>query len=386
MNYEKLLEEIRRKADLRMELLDPESLEHEECFTVNGKYTNRKINMLNQTTWTRSFFPGVLAYLYHHYKDEKYLDYLNKSLKPYQQVLDKRIEEHEMHHDAGFLYILFSGALYAVTKSREAYDMTLKVADEFAKRFRFRAGVVQGFGDATALTAMTIVDDMMNIGLLMWAYKNEGHVFYRKLFRTHIETVKKNMVREDYTVRHAFSFNPDGTPMGERNFCGYGPGSVWSRGQSWMVYGVVNAMKAIKDDTCTVEDDYVALLNGLLNMYLPKLNENGMPKWDLNCEESLPGGRIIDSSAAVILAAAIYKLDSFFDISKLQGIAKDALSYADKIFDTVVNEYRADAEAENFIEGGQVGSEEKGCVWGDYFFVELLMRKIYGKDTPDFWM
>ena len=29
---------------------------------------------------------------------------------------------------------------------------------------------------------------------------------------------------------------------------------------------------------------------------------------------------------------------------------------------------------------------EEGALWGDYFFAELLMKKVYGEKLVDFWI
>ena len=377
-----MIKKIREKTDLRMERLDPSSSEYENGFAIDGNYTVRKQDIIqDQAGWTRSFFTGMVAYMYFETKEKKYLDYLEKSLPVYEEFMQASIKINNMPHDAGFLYSLYSGAYYEVSGDKRAYDMNYRVADEFAKRFRYNAGILQGFGYAREKEPQTIIDDLMNLSLLLWAYRMTGHPYYEEIVKTHINTVIRVMFREDYTVRHAYVFDEfTGEPKGERNFCGYAPGSVWARGQAWAVYGLVSAIKCFGN-----VEQWVFALNGLLNRYIEFLPEDGIPMWDLRRIGSHGENTFVDTSAAAVLAAAIYKLDDFFDMSTFQGEAKNAVKYADLIYESLIQKYMYKDDVEAIIDKGQCGILNTGCVWGDYFFAEIVMRRKYGKDTPDFF-
>lgn len=408
MDYNKILEEIKRKSLDRMSKLDPHDIMHEAAFTIDGKYTDRQLDMLDLSNWTRSFFPGTLALLYKHFGDKEFLDYLKELDGVYRKRVKHGIDNINMHHDAGFTFILYSIALYEVSKDKKAYNMSLKVCDEFIKTYRPEVGIIQGFGGPTGGTC-TIADDMMNISLFMWAYEKTKHPFYRRLFTNHIDTIIKIMVRDDFSVRHSYAFDEKGNPVGERNYCGYAPGSTWARGNAWVIYGLVNAITCLNHDYGMTREEiakrdrrlktekkqcldfdrskvnnYVNVLNGILNNYLSKLPENGVPNWDLS-ELSKENGQIYDTSAAVIVASALYKLSAYYDVSKLQGLASHALEYADKILDGVTKDYLSKPDDECFIDGGQTGTMMAGVVWGDYFYSEAIMRKLHGKDCPEFW-
>ncbi len=408
MDYNKILEVIKTKCYDRISKVDPYSVEHEADNTINGKYTDRKYSLLNYAHWTRSFFTGTLALLYKHYGEEAFLDYLKELDGVYQKRFKYGVDVRNIHHDAGFTYILYSIALYEVAKDRKAYNLSLKATDELIKTYRPEVGIIQGFGGPVGNT-ITIADDMMNISMFMWAYEKTKHPFYKRLFTNHINKILKIMVRDDYSVRHSYLFDEKGEPVCEHNYCGYGPGSMWARGNAWVIYGLTNAITCLYHDKGLTNAEiaardsklkpgqqnsirrdreltrtYAITLNGIINCFLSHLPENGIPNWDMK-ELSKEIGNVHDTSAAVIFASAMYKLNEYYDISSFQGVAKHALEYADKIMESVTNEYFAKPDAENFIDGGQCGPRECGCVWGDYFYVEAIMRKLYGKDAPEFW-
>ncbi len=407
MNYEKILEQIKEKTLRRMALQDPADYMHEHWEAKDGLYNDRPVEF-NGWDWTRSFFSGVIALMYKKYGDKEFKKYLEDLYPQYDKRVKKSIKVHNMHHDSGFIYILYSTAHYVVTGDKKAYNMSMTVADEFAKTFRMESGLFQGFGGPIGDT-ITIVDDMMNIGLMMWAYGQTGHPYYRRLFTKHVDTMLDTMCRDDYSLRHSFRFDEKGNKLTEENYCGYAPGSQWARGNAWVVYGLVNAIatlyhtkdmeytdvlkkkKRLDDSERMVYDEdiqkvntYIKALNGILNNYLTKLPENGVPNWDLK-ELTVENGALVDTSAAMILASALYKLCEVYDVSKLQGAASHAREFADKILDGVTRDYLSKADAECFIDGGQCGPNNNGCVWGDYFYAEAIMRRLYGKDAPEFW-
>jgi unsaturated chondroitin disaccharide hydrolase len=408
MNYEKILEQIKVKTERRMALNDPKSKYHEyHAALEDGKYSLKQLEF-SFWDWTRSFLTGAVALMYSEYGEEKFKKYLDDSYDRYHDYLKTSKKYHNIHHDAGFITVLSAIANYELTGDKKSYNLALEICDQFAKTFRIECGVFQGFGGAVGDT-VTICDDMMNISLMMWAYKQTGHQYYRTLFTTHIETFLSHMLRDDYSLKHTFRFDETGKPLGEENDCGYGPGSTWARGNAWVTYGLVNAITVMHHTEGMDRDDiekklsklsidnrlifqsdmkktkrYLHVLNGIINRYLNSLPENLIPNWDFR-EFSQEDGEKLDTSAAMIFASAIYKLSTVTDITKFQGIGKHALEYADKILENVTKECLSPADHECFIDHGQTGKFSVGCVWGDYFYLEAIMRKLHGKDAPEFW-
>lgn len=385
MDYEKVLSIIKEKIDRRMENNLPDSRYYEFCNADdNGNYKSEFLDLYDGCGWTRSFLTGIVAYLYFHYKDEKYLDYLNKQKEVYDTYLYAKLSD--ISHDVGFLYSLYSGALYELTGDKEAFRMNLRAADELSKRFIPKPGIINGFGDPEGEVICPIIDDLMNISLLMWAWRKTEHPYYKRLFTSHLKTVKKYMIRDNFTVRHSYLFEENtGEPLGERNFCGFSVGSVWARGQMWALYGLINVMKTTEDYTL-----YGHTINGLLNRLISFLDDEIVPIWDFDCmgEKNI----MRDSSAGAIMAAALFKLKGMEEENEeakkeITGVAENYKDVADKMLDKLLEDYLVeDTSCDMILDKGQSGSNNCGVVWGDYFVVEAIMRKIHGKDCPDFWV
>lgn len=380
MEHEALLLQWKAKIDRRMEKNPPQSPLYEYHETnEKGEYEPQVYDMYNGVGWTRSFLNGAVAYLYYHYKEEKYLDYLRKAVPVYEEYLYSHLKE--AHHDDGFRMSLQLVALYKLTGEEAIRRLALVAADQFVKRFKLRPGIIQGFFSSNdPLKAQTIADDMMNIALLMWAYRETGNAFYKDVFTSHISVIMRDVKREDFSFRHSFQWSAvTGEPVGELNYCGYAIGSTWSRGQSWVLYGLVNALAATED-----EGTYLPLIDGLLNMLFSHMQEYPVLKWDLNCLGNKTD--LYDTSATVIILAALYKLQTLSVKGKLGAMAASYTEKAEEIRACLLRDFLAAPEKENLLDGGQCGDHMCGCVWGDYFAIEALMRKLHGKALPDFWV
>ena len=201
IDCEAVLDRIKKKIDRRMELNIPESDQYESCFSdEDGNYIKDYTNLREGYGWTRSFLTGAAAYMYFHYREEKYLDYLRRQLPVYDRY-QYSVQDHYFH-DTGFLFTLFSGALYEIAGDEAAYRMNIKAADDTLKGYVPEVGVVDGFSGGKEETTNPIIDDMMNISLLMWAWGKTSHYYYHRIFTNHIRNVKKYMLRDDFTFRH----------------------------------------------------------------------------------------------------------------------------------------------------------------------------------------
>ena len=380
-DYEEVLRKVKLKIDRRMETNNPSSNLYEACASdENGNYEKDALDFDERGGWTRSFLTGAVAYMYFHFKEEKYLDYLKKELPVYKKYL--RDSRSYYFHDIGFLFMLCSGAAYEVSKDETAYEINIKAADDFLKGYVPNVGMFDGFGGGDWVTTNPIIDDMMNTTILLWAWKVTGHPFYFRLYDNHIKKVRQYMLREDYTYRHSYLFDSNtGEPIGERNFCGFAPGSIWARGQMWAFYSTISALKATEDI-----DKYGDFVNGQLLTLLSMMGEDKVPLWDFKCLTE--NSKMKDSSAAAVYAAALLKIDEIDNVDKIffSGEAKKYNIIGEEVLDELIDNYMYGDNCDACLKGAQVGTINRGAVWGDYFFIEALVRKIHGKDCPDFFV
>ena len=274
MNYTKIIDTIKNKTDDLMAKLPPTQA-NGICIAKNGSYTDDLSDIFHLNQWTHSFFTGIIGYLYYHTQDEKYSQYLKELKVVYKKKIYERYRD--TMHDLGFVYTLFAVALYKLTGDVESREMAIRAADELGKRFQFKAGVIQAWGtmDEQFEPGMMICDCMMNLPLLFWAYEETKHPFYKEVAVSHANKAMRFLVRDDYSVRHAYTFDTvTGEPRCERNYCGFSLGSAWARGTAWMIYGFAIAYDYTKDVA------YLDTANGIAQFYLKNLPDDGVPVYD----------------------------------------------------------------------------------------------------------
>ena len=337
--------------------------------------------------WLTSMITGMGSIAFETEKDIDFLKWLNsfkeqyrkKVFAPYTQTM----------HDIGFLYLPYSAHLYELTGDLCHRDTAIKAADELCKRFNFNGRFIEAWDEMNipVTEGRMIIDTAMNVPLLFWAWKETGHYFYYNIAVSHLETAIKTLVREDYSVAHAWFFNSEtGEPKMEINSCGYDNGSHWARGTAWLVFGL-----AIAYDY-TGRKDLLEIAEKVLNKYLQETTNNPVPVWDFRLPEDEParGGWSrtesytpqwdescpenkkynVDTSAAAIMSCACMLMDSIAPNAK-------AREYADNALTALCNEY---VDCDMSKTGILTHTDGKNIysTFGDYYFMLALAMKLYG--------
>ena len=373
-----LLNLCKEKTDRMLSKLDVENGLRETFMEDNGSYTYKMVPMENNV-WTQSFFTGIVAYMYYHYREQKYLDFLYGLFGYYEKNLYSHLEE--IDHDAGFIHSLYAVAAYKITGDVKFQRMALKAADELDKRHHYESGVIASFCSLKDSKINMIADDVMNLQLIIWAHSETNHPFYERVYKKHAQAVINYIIREDYTVRHAYGFDAKtGEPLTEKNWCGYSCGSAWARGTAWTLYGMNSMIKHTSDKYL-----YLPSLEGVANVFIRNIEKTDMiPVWDFRLPER--ASHMKDSSAAIIAASAFWSAERDIPKDDRNGELKRCGEVSDAIFEKLVENYLAPAEHDNILTKAQCGNKNVGSIWGDYFFVELLMKRIYGDKAPNFWI
>ena len=79
---------------------------------------------------------------------------------------------------------------------------------------------------------------MMNLELLIWAFKETKDSSFYKVAVKHSDVTLKNHFRPDYTSYHVLVYDSTSGKLVNRITAqGYSDNSMWARGNSWGVYG-----------------------------------------------------------------------------------------------------------------------------------------------------
>lgn len=318
--------------------------------------------------WCSGFFPGTLWYLYENTNDQKFRDAAAE--------MTARIEKEKFNkgtHDLGFmLYCSFGNGL-RLTGEESYMEVLMTGAGSLATRFRPQIGCIQSWNSRRGWQCPVIIDNMMNLEFLMWAFKHSGDSSFYNICVTHSDTTIKNHFRPDFSSYHVVSYDTvTGKVEKRQTHQGYSDESAWARGQVWGLYGYTVMYRLTEQERYL--DQALKIADFLINH--PNLPEDKIPYWDFNAPD-IPNA-LRDASAGAIMASALIELSGFAGPEKSM-IYK---SIAEKQIRSLASpEYLArPGENGNFILKHGVGhlpgnSEvDVPLTYGDYYFVEALMR------------
>ena len=204
----------------------------------DGNYFNWQENFYEIGNWTSSFFTGMALLAWRETEDEYFLKQVLRLAPHYREKVFNRYVD--THHDLGFLYSLYSVALYKLTGDTEHREVGLRAAEVLAQRFNPKGNFIRAWGhmNTTEQDNMAIIDCLMNLPLLYWATQETGDQKYHNIAVKHADMALKYFIRPDDSVNHAFRFDlKTGEPVGADNYCGYDKDSYWARGTTWAIYG-----------------------------------------------------------------------------------------------------------------------------------------------------
>lgn len=322
----------------------------------------------NSGWWTSGFFPGSLWYLYEYSKDEK--------IKDAAIQMTSRVEKEKNNkgtHDLGFMLFCSFGNGFRITGEENYRDVLLTGAKSLSTRFRPNIGCIQSWGSSKNWQCPVIIDNMMNLELMLWAFNQTGDSSFYNIAVTHADTTLLNHFRPDYSTWHVVSYDTITDKVEVKQTAqGAADGSAWARGQSWGLYGYTVMYRETGLQRYLDQAQHIA--DFLINH--PNMPEDKIPYWDYNAP-GIPNAEK-DASAAAIMASALVELSVYAGPEK----KVQYLAVAEKQIRSLASPAYMAKKGENadFILMHSVGSLPANSEvnvplsYADYYFIEALLR------------
>ncbi len=354
MDLKKEFEWILQKIDSNIEKF---GTNYPSACTTEGRYRIKA-----NDDWTNGFYVGMILIAYEYSNDDKYLQLAKTLTKSMMERIDNNIVVD--HHDLGFLFLPSTAALYRLTNEQVYYDYTLKAADLLCARYHSDAKFIQAWGDLDDdAEYRLIVDSLINLPLLYWAYNQTGNEKYREIYQNHFDSVITNGVKDDYTSYHTYYYDrTTKLPAYGKQQQGYAEDSCWARGEGWILLGTMLYNRQEKDERS------VTVFDGCSKYVKANTVEDKVPYWDYCFDKN--SNQYHDSSAAAINAIAhMYH----------EGIDSE---YSEQVLSALLADFTAKEQSNNegLLTKGlycyrQVKGINEANLWGDYYFMELLYKK-----------
>ncbi len=353
------------------------------AFKINGTTNNFYEPNINRS-WTSGFWTGQIWLAYEWTKDERFRKAAEVQVDSFSKRMDDNFDIN--HHDMGFLYSLSCVAAYKLTENQIGKEAAIRAANHLITRYQEDGQFIQAWGNVGADdNYRLIIDCLLNLPLLYWATEVTGDSKYADIAQRHIDTSLKVVLREDHSTYHTYYFEKGtGKPLYGETRQGYSDDSAWARGQAWGIYGTALSYRYTKKEA------YKDIFYKVTDFFIDNLPKDLVPYWDF--EFSDPSTESRDSSAAAIAVCGILEMCKYLEKEQKEKYRCVAL----KILKSLIDNYAAkDPKSSNglLLHGVYAkGTPYNNCedrnvdecnVWGDYFYLEALMREV--KDWKLYW-
>lgn len=332
-------------------------------------FENGKMTSSGAEWWTSGFFPGTLWYLYENTGDSLLLHYAME--------YTHRIEKEKYatnNHDIGFMIFSSFGNGYRLTNDSCYKNVLLLASNSLSKRYNPNIGLIRSWDfNKEQWQYPVIIDNMMNLEMLLWASKNGGKTLFKEIAISHADKTWENHYRDDFSCYHVVSYDTiTGFPHVKQTHQGFSDESVWSRGQTWGLYGYTMMYRETHDIKYLEYAEKIA--DYLINH--PNMPEDFIPFWDLKA----PGipNELRDASSAAIMASALIELSDYVDKSKSEIYMEVARK---QIRELASPKYTAGIGENGFfilkhsVGNYPINSEiDAPLTFADYYYVEALTR------------
>jgi unsaturated chondroitin disaccharide hydrolase len=345
------------KAKVRYpKVVSPRSMRDDTLFMVPSK------------DWTSGFYAGNLWYTYELTNDEFWKQKAIEFTAPIENEKNDKTT-----HDLGFKLYCSFGNGYRLSSNPAYKEILLQSARTLCTRYNPIVGSMRSWDHSTDKWAFpVIIDNMMNLDLLFWAFKQTQDSLFYNVAINHANTTMKNHFREDYSSYHVIDYDAKTGKVTKKNtHQGYSHESAWARGQAWALYGFSMCYRETGNKAYLKQAEKIAEF--LLNH--PNLPKDLIPYWDFNAPNIPNAPR--DVSAATIMASALYEMS--IQVSEKNKYYREI---ADRIMDNVKNNYMCKPKTNggfllNNSTGHLPGNHEINVpiVYADYYYLEALLRK-----------
>ncbi len=320
--------------------------------------------------WTNGFWPGILWQCFGATGDDAFADVA----RGVEDKLDGAFDRYTgLHHDVGFMWLLSAVADYRLTGNERSQARGLHAAHLLAGRYNPRGKFIRSWNRDRS--GWVIVDSMMNIPLLYWASDTIGDPRFTYVAEDHADTIMAKTVRDDGSCNHIIVLDPANgdlleTPAGQ----GYAPGSSWSRGQAWALYGFALSYRH------TGEERYLATAKRVASYFASQVALTG----DVALLDFRQPAEPVywDALAGCIAACGMLEI-----ARSCEGTERaDWITWAIRILKATDERFCDwDIERDGVVTmcSGAYWSEKDRhvpMVYADYYFLEAMLRLV-GKDT-----
>jgi len=360
---ERLLETV---GDLMQ--IDPAlSGQPSKAYSMFPRFTNADgmWETTDSSAWSSGFFAGCLWLMYEYTSDDEW-----KRLAESWTAAMEREKTAGGNHNLGFKMMPGFGHGFRLTGSEHYREVLIESARTLAGRFNDTVGLIKA-NEMEQWKYPVMVDTMVNIELLFRAAEYGGDPAWADMAETHALNTFRHHVRGDGGTVQVVDFDPaTGEVIAHDTLCGLSGDSAWARGQGQAIYGFTAAYR------CTKNPELLKAAETVADFFIDNLPADYIPYWDFS-DPAIPN-TIRDASAAAVAVDGLIELGSLsVDPAKKKRYSEAAVNILTSLCS---DGYLIGGTDSRGIVGHATWKKpsdpqaDTSLIWGDYNFIEALMR------------
>lgn len=355
--------EISEKIKKKMRRVVERNQNRIPYLSVNGCYED--MTEKDIYWWTNGFWGGILWQMYHATGEKIYCTEAVKT----ENKLEENLRAYRgMDHDSGFKWLLTAVADYRLTGNETSRNRALIAANSLAGRFNLAGSFIRAWNDDGdgSRAGWAIIDCMMNLPLLYWAYEEIHDPRFLQIAQAHADMTAKTFVREDGSVNHIVVFDPmTGEVLETLGGQGYGKGSSWTRGQAWALYGFVLSY------IHTGKEEYLNTAKKVAHYFMANIPESGLIPVDFR----QPADCIWeDGTAAAIAACGLLEIEKNVTENEKPVYHRAAVKLLKALDRNACWEEEKDYMIEKCTAAFHDEKHNFPMMYADYYFIEAIWK------------
>lgn len=370
MKFELSADDTQWLTELRCKL---ETKLRAECGRMGNKIpyilnrSNEYEDIDNIFWWTNGFWAGMMWQMYHATGEDLFLEAARVSGERISRTLE---EPEKLDHDVGFMFLHTSVADYRLTDNVIAKERAMRAVSILASRYNEQGGYIQAWNNNLGVIQadrMYIVDCLMNLPLLYWGTRESGNSRFSDIAASHADKTLMCTLRGDGSSNHIIECDPQtgqviSAPAGQ-GFC---ENSSWSRGQSWVIYGMALSAKY------TGNSKYLTAAKNAAHYFLACTSMTDyIPSADFRAPEE---PKIYDVTAGLCAACGMLEIAGQVDDIEKSLYIEGALRLL-RAADKHCCSWNPDKDGITFNGSVSYNSQKNiHIIYGDYFLTEAVLR------------
>jgi unsaturated chondroitin disaccharide hydrolase len=313
--------------------------------------------------WTAGFFVGMLWIAGLVRDDAAVL----KTALAWTTRLEGRSHDRSTH-DLGFLFEPSAVCGFNILGRDDLRETAIRAARSLASRFHPRGRFIPAWSveEDPSYAALCIVDTIMNVPILLWAGRETGDRTLSEVGEQTARTIRDQHVRPDGSTWHTVDHHPETGAVTDRGtHQGAFPGSCWTRGQAWALYGFAKVAGLLGSP------EMAATARQVADYFLDRLGSRAVPPWDFDRDEE---GEPVDSAAGAIAASGLLELARLTgESSYAEAGRRIALGLIGTCVDFDTPE-RPGLLMHGTVDYPRQSGVDESIMYGDHYFMEAVVK------------